>query len=278
MKKKNTINHTVIRPIDKSGYFDLGELLSYRHLIWSMVSKTIRLNFDDISIGFFWAIARPLAMVAIFSFVKIKSGANMHVSITYPLYLYSGLVLWFNFREATMATSKSVMREAGLMKRIYYPRMVTPLVPVISQLYNFAIGLIPLFIMMLFYQVYPNWRIVLLPVVIIQCALFILSLGMIFSCLILFKADFEKLLMLCLYLGLFISPVIFAPELIPERAQFLYFANPMAGTLLAFRSCLFSDFPFPLWEFIYASILSIILLITAVKLYSKTESYFADKL
>ena len=84
--------------------------------------------------------------------------------------------------------------------------------------------------------------------------------------------------MLCLYLGLFISPVIFAPEMIPESVQFLYFANPMAGTLLAFRSCLFYNFPFPVWEFIYAFAISIVLLFGAIKLYGKTESYFADKL
>jgi lipopolysaccharide transport system permease protein len=230
------------------------------------------------AIGFFWAVARPLAMVAIFTFVKIQSGANMHVEIAYPLYLYSGLIMWFNFREATMATSKSVMKEAGLMKRIYYPRMVAPIVPVVAQMYSLFIGMIPLAVMMVFYQSYPSWRIVLLPLVLLQYLLFILSVGMIFSCLILFKADFEKFLTLCLYLGLFISPVIFAPEMIPESVRFLYFANPTAGTLLAFRACLFADFPFPVWEFVFACVLSIILTYTAIKLYGRTESYFADKL
>ena len=170
------------------------------------------------------------------------------------------------------------MKEAGLMKKIYYPRMVAPIVPALSQFYGLFIGFIPLIFMMVFYQIYPNWRVTLLPLVLLQYLLFILSIGMIFSCLILFKADFEKFLMLCLYLGLFISPVIFAPEMIPKSAQFLYFANPMAGTLLAFRSCLFYNFPFPVWEFIYAFAISFVLLFAAIKLYGKTESYFADKL
>jgi lipopolysaccharide transport system permease protein len=243
-----------------------------------MIWKKIRLDFDDMYLGFFWAIARPLAMVAIFVFVRDFSGANMHVTISYPLYLYSGLILWFHFRDATMATARSVMRDAGLIKKIYYPRLITPIVPSISQLYTLAFAMIVLVLMMLWYGVYPGWRIIFLPLALLQCTILILGIGMIFACLILIKSDFERFLNLGLYLGLFVSPVIFAPEMIPQRGRVIYFLNPMAGTLLAFRSSLFHDFPFPVWQFTYSVVTTVLLLVVGIKMFRKAEIYFADKL
>jgi lipopolysaccharide transport system permease protein len=231
-----------------------------------------------LSLGYIWALARPVAMVFIFTFIKNKSGANLFVDIAYPLYIYSGIILWFHFRDATMAATKSVMKDAGVMKRIYYPRLISPMVPVLSNLHNLAIAALPLIVMMFWYGVFPGWRLVLLPMVLLQCSLLILGLGLIFACLTILKPDFEKFLNLCLYLGLFVSPVIFSPELIPEKARALYFINPMAGTLLAFRSCLFHPFPFPAWQFLYSGFLTLTLLALGIRIFRRTEAYLVDAL
>jgi lipopolysaccharide transport system permease protein len=269
---------TIIRPVLRATNFDLRELARYRHLLWSMICKSVQLEFDQLSLGVFWALSRPLSMVFIFSFIKNRSGANMHVDLAYPLYLYSGIILWFHFRDAAMDTAKSVMKDAGLMKRIYYPRLITPIVPGCAKLYSFAVSFLPMIVMMAWYGIYPGWRLTLLPLVLVQCTLLILGLGLIFSCLILLKPDFEKFLNLCLYLGLFVSPVIFSPEMIPQDARMIYFINPMAGTLLAFRSCLFNEFPFPLWQFMYSVIFTLLVFFVGLKMYRRAEIYFADKL
>jgi lipopolysaccharide transport system permease protein len=276
---KNTKQDTLtIRPVSKLPYFNLRELFEYRHLLWSMVWKKIRLDFDDMYLGFFWAIARPLTMVAIFVFIRDYSGANMYVNIAYPLYIYSGLALWFQFREATMATARSVKRDAGLIKKVYYPRLITPMVPAISQLYNLSIAMVPLVCMMLWYGVYPGWLIILLPMVLLQVTVFVLGLGMVFACLVIVRTDFEKFLNLSLYIGLFVSPVLFAPEMIPEKGRIIFFLNPMAGTLQAFRSCLFHGYPFPGWQFAYSVFMTIALLAVGITMYRRAEVYFADRL
>jgi len=278
MSKKSDSGPLVIRPLDRENFLNLCELASYRHLLWSMVSKSIRLEFNQLALGYFWAVARPLAMVLIFTFIKNRSGANLHVEISYPLFLYSGIILWFYFRDATMAAAKSVLKDAGVMKRIYYPRMITPMAPVLSHHYGLLIAFLPLILLMIAYGTYPGWRLVLLPLVLLQCSMLVLGIGLIFACLIIVKADFERLLNLCLYLGLFVSPVIFAPEMIPERVRGVYFINPMAGTLLAFRSCLFQQFPFPLWQFAYSSGLTALLFFVGARMYRRAESYLADHL
>lgn len=278
MKPINNQQEIIISPVSKLGHFNISEILRYRHLLWTMIWKDIRIDYDEMILGVLWAIALPLSMLAIFTLFRNYSGANMYVNISYPLYLYSGLILWFHFREATMNTARSVARDAGIIKKIYYPRIITPIVPAISRLYTLGIATIPLIFMMFWYGFFPGWRIILLPFVLIQCTVLIMGIGMIFACLSIIKDDFNRFLTICLYLGLFVSPVIFAPEMIPEKGRFVYFLNPMAGTLLAFRSCLFQKFPFPFWQFIYSLFLSLILIVIGVVMYKKTEIYLADKL
>ncbi|MFC1829870.1 ABC transporter permease [Thermodesulfobacteriota bacterium] len=268
----------IIRPVSKLGHYNFHELYRYRYLLWSMIWKDIRINFDDMILGVFWAISLPLSMLVIFVFVRNYSGANMYVNISYSLYLYSGLILWFHFREATASTARSIMRDAGIIKKVYYPRIISPIVPSVSRLYTLSIAMLPLILMMIWYRTYPDWKIVFLPVVLVQCTVLILAIGMIFACLSVIKNDFEKFLSICLYLGLFVSPVIFAPEMIPKKGRIVYDLNPMVGTLLAFRSSLFHNFPFPIYQFTYSLLFSVILLIVGIIMYQKTEKYMADKL
>jgi len=269
---------TVIRPPAALAHLDLRALYRYRHLMWSMVRKRVRLDLGDMYLGFFWAIARPLAMLAIFVFVRDFSGADMHVTISYPLYIYSGLILWFHFRETVMAAARSFAKDASIMKKVYYPRLISPIVPVIARLSTLAIAMVPLILLMFRHRAYPNWRIILLPLVLLQCMILVLGVGIIVACLSLTKKDIEKLLNLCLYLGLFVSPVVFAPDMIPQRGRIVYFLNPMAGTLLAFRSSLFHDFPFPVWQFAYSAAMSLLLFVISILVFRRVEIYIADKL
>ncbi len=268
----------VIKPPSKSLKIDWREIYKYRHLIWNLVWRDIRIQFDEMYLGVTWATARPLLMVTIFALFRKFSGANLHVPIPYAVYLYSGLILWFYFLETTTITSKSIQKNASLITKIYFPRAINVIVPVIAGLYSLGIAIIPLFCMMIWQEVYPGWRIVLLPLVLGQCMLLVLAVGTIFASLSLESKDFDKLLTQILYIGLYISPVIFAPGLIPSAARTIYFLNPIAGTLLAFRSCLFDDFPFPWWQWIYSSIATLLLLAIGTVIYKRVEAFIADKL
>ena len=275
---QDRVTEIVIKPPSNSLKIDLREIYKYRNLIWNLVWRDIRIQFDEMYLGVTWATARPLLMVTIFALFRKLSGANLHVPIPYAVYLYSGLILWFYFLETTTITSKSIQKNASLITKIYFPRAINVIVPVIAGLYSLGIAIIPLLCMMIWQEVYPGWRIVLLPLVLGQCMLLILAVGTIFASLSLESKDFDKLLSQILYVGLYISPVIFAPGLIPSAARTIYFLNPIAGTLLAFRSCLFDDFPFPWWQWIYSSIATLLLLAIGTVIYKRVEAFIADKL
>jgi lipopolysaccharide transport system permease protein len=276
--KATSTEEIVIKPPQGLGNLNLKEILKYRHLLWSMVWKDLRIQFDSTYFGFFWAISLPLTMVTVFTLFRRFSSANMHVSIAYPLYVYSGLILWFYFREAVMMTSRSVLKDAGLIKKIYFPRVLSPISTILTSLYPLLLSIIPLIIMMVWYSVFPNWRLLLLPIVLLQCMALIMGVGTISASASIKSKDGEKLLRLMLYLGLFISPVIFAPEMIPVHVRDIYYINPIAGTLLAFRACLFNNFDFPVWQFVYSTISSLIFLMIGITLFRKAEIYFADRL
>ncbi len=279
IKKQNDMEEEVlIRPVSKLSDLKLRDLVKYRHILWRMVYRDIRLQYDDLALGFFWSAALPLTMMLTFMFLKRFSRANMYETVPYSIYAYSGLILWFNFREVCAKVMYSVGKESGLIKKVYFPRLYLPLIPVFSSYYNLALAAVPLGIMMVITRLYPGFRLILLPLVMIQYSMLTFGIGTIFTTLSLIKKDFERTLLLILYVGLFISPVIYAPDMIPVKLRTIYLLNPMAGTLLAFRSCLFNDFPFPFWEFGYSCVVSVIFLVVGTIMFKKSEIYFADKL
>lgn len=269
---------TVIKPPSASLRFNFREIYQYRHLIANLVRRDIKVQFNQMYLGMLWSTVRPLLMMSIFALFKNFSGANLHVPIPYSVYVYSGLILWFYFVEATTTTARSLEKNASLITKVYFPRIISMIVPVMASFFSFSVAMFPLLVMMLWLGVYPGWEIISLPLVILQCMLLILAVGLIFAALSLESKDFERLLSQILYIGLYVSPVIFAPGLIPEPARPVYFLNPMAGTLLAFRGALFDDFPFPIGQWLYSILATLVLLVIGLLIYHKVEAFIADKL
>jgi lipopolysaccharide transport system permease protein len=269
----------VIRPLSGSNRINLKEIYQFRHMLFSMVWRNIRVQFDDLSLGVFWACARPLLMVLVFTLLKRFSNANFqYPTIPYELYTYSGLIFWFYFIEAIQGASTSITRDAGLIKKIYFPRLITPMIPISSGVYSLGIGIIPLIILMIWNGVWPDFKLLLLPVVLFSCMVFTLGVGCFFAAISLKSKDYERFLNLILYVGMFVSPVIYAPSMIPNNIRLIYFMNPMAGFLLAFRSCFFAEFPFPVIHFLYSCGISFAGLIIGTWMFRKAEIHFSDKL
>ncbi|PSN20348.1 phosphate transporter permease [filamentous cyanobacterium CCP5] len=268
----------IIRPITGSFWQSFRELYLYRSLFWSLTRRDIKLQFQSMYLGVAWVTVRPLLMVTLFALFKRFSGANLHVPIPYMLYVYSGLILWFYFVEATSLTSRSIQKNASLITKIYYPRIINFLVPPLACLYGLGIAIIPLVVMMIWQNIIPGWQIILLPVVMLGVGLLALATGTMFAVLSLNSMDFDKLLGQILYIGFYVSPVLFAPGLIPESARVAYYANPMAGLLIAFRAVFFEAYPFPTLAFVYAMIATLMLVFGGLVIYQRTEIYLVDKL
>jgi len=268
----------IIRPPARTRLFDLVELYRFRGLLWSMSRRQAKAEFGDLHLGVFWVLARPLLMTVIFVLFRKLSNANTGVSIPYAAYLYSGLILWFFFTESVSRTAASISSDASLMKKIYFPRLLSPLSGVLSQLSGLGICAIPLLILMIWLGLTPGWNLLLLPLVLLQTMLLSLGMGCLFAALITLSRDWERLLSLLLYIGLFVSPVIFAPVMLPDAAQSIHMLNPMSGALLGFRSALFADFPLPQWEWLYSLVFALALGGLGIFAFQRAEHTFMDRI
>lgn len=268
----------VIRPPSGFGKFDTAEYYRYRHMLMSLVRRDIKSQFDDMRLGAFWAVVRPLSVAVVFALFKSFSGANTYVQAPYLMFVYSGLIAWYYFTDATMQTAGSVRKDATIISKIYFPRLITPMVPILSNLAGLGIAAVPLLVMMAWHQALPDWTILLLPVVLLQCMALVFGIGTLFAALTINNRDLEQFLSFLMYIGLFVSCVFFVPEMVPEWVRPVLLLNPMTGTLLALRACLFDGFAFPVLSWSYSIVVSGAAVLVGVRAFRRAEETFVDKL
>lgn len=269
---------TEIRPEGPGLRALVVELWRYRHLFTALVWRNVRVEFDATRLGSAWAIARPVFLTLVFVAFRGFSGANTHVDLPYPLYVFTGLVLWTYFLDAASASAIAMRNDSALLSKVYYPRLLTPLVPVIASLVSIGIALLPIAGLMLWYGVRPGWPLLLLPVVLVQAIALSLGVGTIVAAFSVENRDWERALTFILSTGLWISPVIYAPDMIPNALRGVYHLNPMVGLLLAFRATLFADFPLPTWEWGYSGLATAAILALGVWAFRRVETELADRL
>lgn len=269
---------TEIRPEGPGIGTTLVELWRYRHLFLALVWRNVRVEFDATRLGSAWAIARPVFLTLVFVLFRGFSGANTYVDLPYPLYVFSGLVLWTYFLDAASASAIAMRNDSALLSKVYYPRLLTPLVPVVASLVSVGIALAPIAALMLWYGVWPGWHLVLLPVVLAQAIALSLGVGTIVAAFSVENRDWERALTFILSTGLWISPVVYAPDMIPNSLRGVYHLNPMVGLLLAFRATLFADFPLPTLEWLYSGLATAAILALGVWAFRRTETQLADRL
>ena len=266
----------VIRPPKGLTIADFTELVAYRGLILSMIRRQLRTEYESTRLGVLWALARPLLMTLVFTGLKQVSGAQMGVGIAYPLYLYSGLIFWFWFADSVMSSAVSLQSDAGLIRKVYFPRLISPIVPIAASACSLLVATLPIIPVALFLGYPPGPALLLLPLVVAEAAVLALGAGLIFAALTLASRDWERFLGLLFYVGLFVSPVLHAPEIVPQAMRGLVFLNPMAGPLIAFRATLFGDVSFPWLPFLYSFAVAIAVLLAALFVFRRVERVLID--
>ncbi|MDP8924658.1 MAG: ABC transporter permease [Chloroflexota bacterium] len=270
---------TVIRPSAASFDVQLREFWRYRHLFMALVWRNVRVEFAATRLGSAWAVARPLLLGLVFGLFRNFSGADTRVDeVPYLLYVYSGLLLWFYFTDAAQNSALAIRLDSGLLTKVYYPRLITPCVPMISGLTSLFIGLFPLVVMMAWYGVYPTFAIILLPLALLPSLMLALGLGMVVSSLSITNRDWERVLAFVLTIALWFSPVVYAPDMIPEDLRWVYHLNPMIGPLLGFRASLFYGVSVPYAEWAYALASSLVVLALGIWTFRRTEIRLVDRL
>ncbi len=268
--------HIIIKPKKGWQFVNLKELFDYRDLLYLLVSRNIKVRYKQTVLGGLWVIIQPFFMMIVFSvffgiLAKVPSDG-----IPYPIFNYSGMIAWLYFANCLSGASSSVVAESGLISKIYFPRLLTPFVPVFASLLDFVISFIVLFGMMLFYHIYPNINAVFLPFLVIIIMLIGSGAGMFLAALNAKYRDIGYTVPFLVQFWMFASPIVYPVSILPEKYHMIYAINPMVGVIEGFRSALLGTVAFPTQLVLISLGVSIIVFFVGVFYFKRTERFLAD--
>jgi len=278
--KESTIPKFVIESKRSERFLNLKELIYYKDLLYFFVLRDITVLYKQTILGILWAILNPLFQMVVFSIIFGKLANVPSDGIPYPIFSFSGILPFNYFSQSLSGASLSLVGSTNIFTKIYFPRILIPLTPVISKLADFSIAFLILIGMMIFYDIMPTWNLVFLPMLMFLMILTSMGIGMWLSSLAIQYRDVKFAMGYITTLLMYSAPVVFPASLIAEKAGYtvymLYGLYPMAGVIEGFRSSLLAVNPMP-WDLIAMGALSSVLIfLTGAFYFKRTERIFAD--
>jgi lipopolysaccharide transport system permease protein len=253
------------------------EIWLYRELFYFFTWRDIKVKYKQTVIGISWAVIRPVMTMVIFSIVFGKIALLPSEGIPYPILVLAATLPWQLFANSLSESSNSIISNAQMISKIYFPRIALPVSNIGASIFDFLISLSILVIMMLFYQVIPTWKIIFIPFLTLIAIAASLGGGLWISALSVKYRDFRYIVPFIVQFGLFVSPVGFSSTVIPEQWRLLYSVNPMVGVIDGYRWAIAGkETPFHVEGFLLSLLVVFILLFSGIWYFRKTESIFAD--
>lgn len=252
-----------------------GDLWRHRELLLFLAWRDILVRYKQTVIGVSWVLIRPLLTMVILTVVFGRIANLSSGEIPYSILVFTGLLPWFFFSNTTSEASTSLVTNANLLSKVYFPRMIVPASAVLVGIVDFVVSISVLVLLMLWYGISPVWQILLLPVLALWVALLSLGLSLLFSALTVRYRDFRHIVPFMLQLGIYASPVGYSTALIPEKWVPIYYLNPIAGIIDAFRWSILDQAPNS-YGVVSSLVITAFVLIAALIYFRSAESRFAD--
>jgi len=255
-----------------------SDLWQYRELFAILAWRDVAVRYKQTVVGIAWAVIRPLLTMIIFT-VVFRRLANLPSdgAAPYPILVFAGMLPWFLFSSILNEASASLVNNANLIGKVYFPRVIVPTSAAVVALVDFAINLSIFFVLMAWYGFLPGWQIALLPGFVILTVLAGLGPALFITALNVKYRDFRYVIPFILQLGLYISPVGFSSAVIPETWRFWYSLNPMVGVIDGFRWCLLGgESTLYLPGFLLSLGVIALFLWLGISYFRRTERTFAD--
>jgi lipopolysaccharide transport system permease protein len=266
----------VLHPTKGRVALNLRDLWYYRELIYFLTWRDIKVRYKQTILGAGWAILQPLINMIVLSII-FGNLANLSTEgFPRPIFTFSALLPWGLFAKALSDTGRSMLANRNMITKIYFPRLIIPLSSVLGGLIDFAIALLVLLGMMVYYGIMPTTAIWALPLFLLLAVATALGVGLWLSALNVKYRDVGYILPFLTQFWLLVTPVAYSSSEIPEKFQFLYALNPMAGVVEGFRWALLGSATAP-GELMGVSILvALILLVSGLYYFRYMETTFAD--
>lgn len=254
------------------------DLWRYRELFQVLAWRDIAVRYKQTVIGVAWAIVRPLLTMVVFTVIfgtvaKLPSEGNT----PYALMVFAGMLPWIFFSTSLADASNSLVANANLLSKVYFPRLIVPIATIVVAFVDFIISFFMLILLMAWYQFVPGWQILALPFFVILAFLASLGPGLWMTALNIKYRDFRYIIPFLVQFGLYISPVGFSSSVIPSEWRLLYSINPIVGVIDGFRWCILGgSSPLYMPGFLLSQAIVVAFLLIGIRQFRKMESTFAD--
>lgn len=271
-RRENKLNSksdsvTIIEPGSGWQPINFKELKEYRDLFYFLVWRDIKAVYAQTVMGFSWAILQPLIQIIIFTIIFGKVAKLSTEGIPYFLFSTVAIIPWTYMSDAMSNSSQSLVTNSGMLGKIYFPRLIFPITPILSKLVNFGISFIILLGVLLYYRITPTWNLLLFPFFILLMICIPAAIGLWLSSLAIRFRDVNFAMQFVIRMLMYSAPIVYSASSIPEKYRIIYSYNPIVGVIEGFRSTLLG---LPMqWQYIYPSIFTTIVLLFGGLLYFK---------
>jgi len=274
----NTVDTPIIQIQPTKGWasLQLRALWEYRELLYFLAWRDIKVRYKQTVLGAAWAIIQPVTTMLIFTIIFGRLARIPSDNIPYPIFSFCALLPWNYFATAFSRSSGSLVNNAHLISKVYFPRLVIPISSLLSGLLDFAIAFLFLIGMMFYYHIVPTISILWLPVFMLMAIATALGVGLWLGALDVLYRDIGYLVPFLSQIWMYATPVVYPSSLIPEKWRLIYGLNPMAGVVEGFRWALIGRGTKPGPMLLVSAFVTIILLVSGAFYFRRMEKTFAD--
>ncbi|MCK9353823.1 MAG: ABC transporter permease [Gallionella sp.] len=253
------------------------DLWRYRELLFFLAWRDILVRYKQTVIGMAWSLGRPLLTMLVFTLVFSKLAQLPSGGVPYPILVFVALLPWQFFSSSLSSAGDSLISNAGMISKVYFPRLVIPVSAVIVNFVDFLIAGVVLIGLMVWYGFAPSLRIFAIPLFIFMTFIAALGAGLWIAALNVKYRDFRIIVPFVVQFGLYISPIGFSSTIVPEQWRLIYSLNPMVGVIDGFRWAILGGDTQLYWPgFLLSIFLVLVMLVTGIAHFRKTEKTFAD--
>lgn len=254
----------------------LDELWQYRELLYFLIWRDIKVRYKQTVLGAAWAIIQPFFTMVVFSLFFGRLAKIPSDGIPYPIFSYAALVPWTFFANGLSQASNSLVGNASLIRKVYFPRLAAPISSVVSGVIDFVLAFMVLLGMMFFYRILPSINLLWLPLLLLQALITALGVGLWLSALNVQFRDVRHIVPFLVQFWLFATPIAYPSSLLSEPWRSLYGLNPMVGVVEGFRWALLSTATAPGPLIAISALIALALLVSGAFYFRRMEKAFAD--
>lgn len=253
------------------------DIWNYRELAFNLAKRDITVRYKQTRIGLGWALIAPIINMIIMTFIFGNlAGLSTDGSAPYFIMVYAGNIPWALFSKSLTISSNTFIANAAIMKKVYYPRILSPIGGALAYLVDCLISMVVMVVLMLFSGYMPGFRMLLFPVFMLLCLLLGTFLGLFLSSFNVKWRDLAQVIPFVISIGMYITPVAYSLDSIPEKYRLLYSLNPATGIINAYKWCILKDMIFDWTSFLIALAWIVVLIPLGIYLFRKTERTFVD--